>query len=397
VRRALTAALRKAAANHWLWAALAVAFWLATLATLAGVKYRGDLRGLLHLGSRFPHPAALADAPAVGPWGYDGQFYAALATDPLLLHPESPALLDNPPYRSQRVLLPLVAWLASFGHARTATFAYPLLCWLGTAAGFFALAKLLRDRGVPGFWVFLAALNVGVAASLTRSTPDGAAAALFLLGLVACRSRRPQAAAALWGAAVLARETLLVPVWGATLPQLWRQRSAKAAFPALLPTALLFLWTAALLLRFSPALPAPGGNLGLPLLGLGEKLLALAGGSGVHWMEVLAFSGLLLLLASALVPRGFGESGETAFFAMALFATLLSIKVYVEAFAYARVLLPLAWTGVLLVGEKSWQRWLAASGLVLQALAGLSLVHGEFLAAGGAGEVLRFLSQLLRR
>jgi len=371
-----------------------VLFWLFTLFTLTAVKYHGDLRGLLHLGSQFPHPAALVDAPLVGPWGYDGQFYAALATDPLLLSPQTPALLDNPPYRAQRIFLPMLAHLVSLGDARAATFAYPLLCWLFTFVGFFALANLLQRFEVRGFWVFLAAAHVGVAASVTRSTPDSAGTGLFFLGWAAWNAGRPGVATALWGSAVLTRETLLLPLWGVILPQLWRQRTLKAALPGLVPTGMLTLWSGVLFLRFWPASPIPGGNLGVPLRGLAEKVALLSNGTGIHWMELLSFLGLLLLLLSSLQIKSWHEERSAAFFAIAILAGLLTIRVYEEAFAYSRVLLPLAWTGVTMVEEgRSWRRPLLVLGLVLQALAGLSLIHGEFLAVGGLRQVVRFFWQ----
>ena len=48
-------------------------------------------------------------------WGFDGQLYAEMALDPLLLDPHMHVALDNPPYRAQRILLSWLAWGLGLG------------------------------------------------------------------------------------------------------------------------------------------------------------------------------------------------------------------------------------------------------------------------------------------
>src|SRR6187549_714161 len=65
--------------------------------------------------------------------GYDGQFYAQLALDPLLLSPETSAALDVPSYRARRILTPAVASVAGAGDPWRTLQIYALLnvaCWL---------------------------------------------------------------------------------------------------------------------------------------------------------------------------------------------------------------------------------------------------------------------------
>ena len=104
---------------------------------IAAKRYGGDMRGFLDLGQNIPHPSALADAPKPSLDGYDGQFYVALATDPLIRHRETGESLDNPAFRGSRAMIPLLAWILAAGNAGTAVYTYELLCWaLGCAAIF---------------------------------------------------------------------------------------------------------------------------------------------------------------------------------------------------------------------------------------------------------------------
>lgn len=375
--------------SYALWTAAAIGVWIAVFALLTLAKYGGDFRGFLHVGSEFRHPAAFSGIPAVGPWGYDGQFYATLATDPCLRSPETASLVDNPRYRAQRIVLPLLAYLVAAGNPLWVTYTYPILCWLFTLSGIGALAVLARDHRVPAWWVFIAGINVGVAASLTRSTPDAPALALLLFAWLAQERNQPVLASLLSLVAVLTRETVLLAVWAVGLASYLRTRRRAALVPALAGTVALLSWTLFLAFRFPQHPGGMGGNLGWPLFGLARKAQTFVHGPGLHLMELSAFLGLLaLLVGAARTGRPPFDERNLVLGAFAALALFVTEKVYVEAFAFARVLLPMAWAATLSVGDRGYRRLSLQVGLVLQAAAGLSLVHGEFLAAGGVRHVL---------
>jgi hypothetical protein len=74
---------------------------------------------LICFGSEFlkraPSAVKSVAPPTKTPWGYDGEFYAMLATDPLLLSPELKPALDIPSYRARRIAVPALAWCAGLG------------------------------------------------------------------------------------------------------------------------------------------------------------------------------------------------------------------------------------------------------------------------------------------
>src|SRR5262245_46415883 len=107
-------------------------------------------------------PAATHDSelPAVrnaphydhpGSGGYDGQFYAQLAVEPLLKNPEIDRALDNPPYRAHRILFPWIAWTMGLGRPAwilQAAAIENVLVWLAMA---WLLWRLIRPATARAF------------------------------------------------------------------------------------------------------------------------------------------------------------------------------------------------------------------------------------------------------
>src|SRR3990172_6865503 len=72
--------------------------------------YAWDPSVFIVAGERFTSPRA--DIYIHPRDGYDGQFYYRLALDPLTIERTAHGIrLDNPPYRQQRILYPVLAWL----------------------------------------------------------------------------------------------------------------------------------------------------------------------------------------------------------------------------------------------------------------------------------------------
>src|SRR6187399_4798 len=100
------------------------AFWIAICIFVALVVSKFSphtgFTSLIRFGDTWDskRAATLRDLPIAtvpGSNGYDGQFYAQLALDPLLLSPETSAALDAPAYRARRILTPALASVAGAG------------------------------------------------------------------------------------------------------------------------------------------------------------------------------------------------------------------------------------------------------------------------------------------
>ncbi len=377
-------------------ALLVLVFWGFLFYALAVVKYGGDGRGFFRLGSQFYHPPVMRDIPRDSPWGYDGQFYAALATDPFLQKPQTRQALDTPHYRAQRLLLPALAWLLALGDAHTALWWYLALVWVLGLGSVLLVVWFLAKDGAPVFWAVPLVITAGLVVSLTRGTPDAAAVTWVLAALLACQWRRWGWGAAFLATCVLTRETsvLLVPpvfLWQWREGQ-WRRACALVA-PALVA---FFAWQLSLHLRFGSLFSkAELANFGLPMGWLPWKLREVFAPADINGVEVLGLLALLVTVASlpAAVASKLGL-WELAYLFFGLLALVLGPSVITEAYAYSRVLMVLPFVAVVLVTrvQRSWQKALLFAVPLLWALLGLALIRGETLAHGGVGQVLKILS-----
>lgn len=203
--------------------------------------------------------------------GYDGQFYAQVALDPLLRSPELQSALDAPSYRARRILVPATASITGLGSPWWTLQAYALLnaiCW-------FVLGWLLYRQIEPAGWRAFARwtgcmFSLGVLDSVRQSLVD--LPALLLLVLATSAYLKAQSTrSTLWlGLSNLTKETsllgtiaLLADTSRGQFP--WR-RTGIALLATILPLA---LWSMYVAQRFASAPGSDGlGNFTWPLLGL---------------------------------------------------------------------------------------------------------------------------------
>ncbi|MCU0309045.1 MAG: hypothetical protein MUE51_15025 [Thermoleophilia bacterium] len=284
-----------------------------------------------------------ADAVRVPQTGYDGQFYYALAQDPLALKEETRTALDSPAYRAQRLLLPGVAYVLSLGGRQ------PLLNWLipfinlmaiGLTA--YAVARLATGAGNPAWIGIGAGVVTGVIAATLRDLTEPLALAALALGILARSRDRP----VLWGvaaaAACLGRESLAVAVVALVLVDLIRRRwrlaisGALALIPAL-------TWQLILLAHLGQAGPsgAGEGTWGSPLKAPLDYIRALRTSGelwapyGIWTIAFIALTGLLVAWALSESVRMANPLGVplAAFSALAL---VYGFSLWADAWAFTR-------------------------------------------------------------
>ena len=148
----------------WLWPALLACLFFVALAVRAGSADGFRYLQPIHAGSRFLQPAVLlAGQRPLPDAGYDGQFYFAIAQDPLLARPETAASLDGS-FRYRRILYPLLAWAVSGGQRALVPFALMavnvvaccgiavLLAWYAARRGVNPWSSLVVSA-FPGLWI----------------------------------------------------------------------------------------------------------------------------------------------------------------------------------------------------------------------------------------------------
>jgi hypothetical protein len=294
-----------------------------------------SLAGFPVASDEFVDPARTPDRLAVttDSGGYDGQFVYRLALDPWTSERTADGItLDNPAYRQQRIVTPVLAWTVSLLPGVSTLLALLLVnvAALMVAAVFAVrLALALGRHPLAGL---VLALPAGMPISLGRQLTEPVAWAAVLAGLWYARQRRWPAAAAALTVAVLARETSLVVVVGLAVGELWRLRGGRRArdLPALawlaLPAAAAVAWQL-VLLHVWGVLPVRSGGPtnfgGWPVLGVLDTLAAGVPGPAVLTAVVTAERvGVLALFGYAgwaLATRRAGVTGgETAAWALAV-------------------------------------------------------------------------------
>jgi len=159
---------------------------------------------------------------------YDGQYYAQLALDPLLLEPDTGTLMDSPPMRARRILLPMTAYVLGLGRRAAVLQAYAVqnvLFWLVFA---WWLARRFKTDDWRGLAIWAACLlTFGMLGSVRAALIDGPSLLLVAIAVSAAEEGHVKTAAAVIGVSVLARETnilaavVLLPLAGTRRPRVW--------------------------------------------------------------------------------------------------------------------------------------------------------------------------------
>jgi hypothetical protein len=365
---------------------IACVFWATILGLVAHLRFGGDPRGFLFLGWDFFHPPSFASIPRYNAHGYDGQFYAALATDPALRSTDTVIALDTPSYRASHLLLPLLAWLGSLGNPAVAIVLYQALCWaLGIAAVLF-VALLLRDDGSSPWWALLLVPSAGLATSIIRSTPEAAALAFVLAALWCYRRRRITLALLLVLAATLARETSVLAAVAMAYMELRGRRTRNAVLLFGVPLVVLLGLEAWLSFSIGPA-TFFGGNLDVPfrwVLGKVEQMM-----TANLKITAIELWGFLTIVASFVALAAF-KKHETEFtvedWTFLLFLMLswtLSLSRYADVYGYSRLLMALPFLAVVLGArqKETAKRWALFALPLTCAFVGALMVRAEIHAA----------------
>ncbi len=303
--------------KQWSVVILAALVILAVTASLLFLGFGGNVTGFFRIGDALPLSPFLPRSEAFvhpGEVGYDGQFFLALAYDPLLRHEGTLAALDNPRYRARRILWPALAHGLALGSPRAVPWALVFLN-VGSAVALVALLAFGGLRETPGWALGVLAFQ-GLWVCLAMSTADLFALVFLVAALGFYRSRQP------WGVAIslllasLARDTYLlhVALFAALSLRERRWREALAIAAGQLPAV---AWNAWVLLRVPQGNIPVGESFGPPLGGILEAALRLLRGdlTGKLLYEGLSLA-LLLSVATMLIWAVIKGAGTAAWCAV---------------------------------------------------------------------------------
>ena len=247
---------------------------------------------------------AVRDSPHYdhpGSGGYDGQFYAQLAIEPLLRNPDIDRALDNPPYRAHRILFSWIAWTMGFGRPAwilQAAAIENVLVWLALA---WLLWRVIRPTSARTFVLWSGCLLAhGLLMSVRYALPDGLSVLLITLAALAVERGRPIIGSIVIGVAGLARETSMLAAtslakFGRRSPRSWLF-VLGCLILCVLPLA---LWLDYLRSIYRLRVLAGGEHITEPLSGLIWKVKSISSWLGRDGLTAMTRDDLAALVAFA--------------------------------------------------------------------------------------------------
>lgn len=198
-------------------------------------------------------PAGLTVIPNIG--GYDGIWFYRLAINPFTSVQAAHGIrIDNPPYRQQRVMYPLIVWLLSLGHVTWIPWLLVIVNILAAAvmAGF--AGAFAKRFGLNALWGVIVPLYPGFVLTFSRDLAEIVTAAFAMGAIWAIASRRNIAAALLLTAAVLTREPTLLLAFALAaawlIERLLHRERRIGAITFSLPIAVYAIWQFFLAMRW---------------------------------------------------------------------------------------------------------------------------------------------------
>src|SRR5215207_4243071 len=268
------------------------------------IKRSGDPAALIVPGDAFVAPHLLPPDTYVYPsgTGYDGQFFFYFAQDPLLTgkvasrEDERSPYIDHIAYRYQRILLPALGWLTSWGHPRVLEWTMPLINALAVLGAGFLMARFLAARGRSPWLSLVFVASIGVLAGFANDLSDPLAVSLFVAGVIWWVEGRTALAILALTGCLLARELYVLPVAVIVLLELLRR--PRQAIPWLVPLLVWGGWQVYLRVALAtPVTPEEAARPSLvPVLGAVRKareVLRWNWQENAHW-ELLMVALLLL-------------------------------------------------------------------------------------------------------
>ncbi len=192
--------------------------------------------------------------------GYDGQFTYFIAVDPI----SSPAHLDVPAYRLQRILLPVLGHLLALGQTWLIPWMLLLINILSLVTGVAFLERLLEAERISIWYALIYGLFAGVLMPVRTSLNEPLAYGLAIVAIWLERNERPWWSALAFAAAILAKETALIILLGYLLWMIFERRWRDAVRLSMAGCIPFVVWQGTLYLWLGSVGIGSGGDLSTP-------------------------------------------------------------------------------------------------------------------------------------
>lgn len=210
-------------------------------------------------GKKHSDPSLVPSNLTVSSRGYDGQYYYRLALNPFTRErTEWGIKLDNPAYRQQRIIYPLIVWMLSLGQPGPVPWlmilvnlvAVSFIGWMG--------AKYVASLGVQPIWGIVFSFYPGFLLTIARDLTEIVAILFLLSGLFFLRRGKGVYATCAFTLAVLSRETaipfLFIMMLVNVVRRATRRRPEESWYIFSIPLITYCIWQLALLQLWGPTL-----------------------------------------------------------------------------------------------------------------------------------------------
>lgn len=328
-------------------------------------KYAGDVSALVGAShAQVGRPPLEAVTASIGPGGYDGMFYYAIARNPWAPHTLG---IDAPAFRHVRLLYPVLCWLASGGESHLLLFVMPLVNLLAIAALAWIGAQHALKLGMSPWWGFVLPLAVNACIPALRNLTDNVSTlAVFALLLAWLADGRWWVVGMCALAALFAREQNVLIVGVLMAMALFRQEPKRLGVLAA-ALAVWCLWLGVLHATYARWPFAIGVQVfGTPFGGLAYGWTHLGGFQ--HSTRLAIINGLslghMIVLLGCAAPLAIARDNRTVATVVVLLGAVMAVvgtdALWSDLFSYRRafVWLPL---GIWLAGVQTRSLWLLAS------------------------------------
>jgi hypothetical protein len=330
----------------WIWMFLTVHY-----------NYGGNWTALFCIRASMPVPAFLKyENLYIFPnsEGYDGQVYHLIAHDPWMQKGSADAIADVS-FRYQRILVPALAWILACGQDRWIHAAYFTVILAFVFLGVYWTAAFALRIGRPALWGLVFLFAPATIVSLDRMTVDIALAAFvagFAFYTLDSDDKPAWQILLILACAALTRETALPIIAGYTVFLFARKRFLQGALAVatVLPAAAWYVY----LRRSAQPSPVTSYLDWIPFAGLVQRMVhpaVYASTSSLTWKNTIAIAcdylalagiALALIIAVRLAVQRRWDAQSAALYALAIATAFVrSPSVWLEVYAFARVLTPL--------------------------------------------------------
>lgn len=324
-----------------------------------------DLTAFIDAGDFFTDPDAVVVPIHVreNTTGYDGQFYFRLALSPFTTEvTELGVRLDNPPYRQQRILYPLLVNALAMRNATAVPVALLLVNYLALCAIGWLGALIAQGADRHAFWGTAFPFYAGFIITLARDLAEIVAMACLLAFFLLMQRKQFFLAAGTLILAVFAKETSLIVVAAILIVNVWRKTQKESLLPWHLvvgPLTVFAGWQGWLYWNWGEMYKGNNAfetNIGMPFVGIIDflnNITAVNGHFQTVWLNEFILMALFTLIILGVIVWHWRELlvsvTAVAFIGYLALALLLTHNVWVEDWAFMRALSELYLLGILIL------------------------------------------------